>query len=96
MQIMNSAEVGTNGRALTAVLLLIQNSINYLKKKDILCTRKPFKSKKIAPFVFIADEAFQLQGNLTKPYSWHNLNGNKNIFKYTHGQDIWLRVLLVF
>lgn len=39
------------------------------------------------PFVLVSDEAFQMCGNLVKPYSSRGLNYRKRIFNYRHGPD---------
>lgn len=78
------ADVGTNGRVSdggvirnTEFYRLLQNNELNIPNSSIL----PNSSRR-ASYVFVGDEAFQLQTNLMKPFSQSVLNKERRIFNY--------------
>lgn len=78
------ADVGTNGRVSdggvirnTEFYRLLQNSELCIPDSNVLPN-----STKRASYVFVGDEAFQLQTHLMKPFSQSVLNKERRIFNY--------------
>lgn len=78
------ADVGTNGRVSdggvirnTEFYRQFENNKLYIPDSDLLPN-----STKRASYVFVADEAFQLQIHLMKPFSQSVLNEKRRIFNY--------------
>lgn len=78
------ADVGTNGRISDGGVIKNTAFYDSLKKGELnipLPEHLP-GSNKTAPYVFVGDEAFQLQDNFMKPYSFSVLNHERDIFNY--------------
>lgn len=77
-------DVGANGRVSdggvirnTSFWNLFEDKLlNIPEPKELPNTNEKY------PFVFVADEAFQLRENLMKPYNRHVLNDQRRIFNY--------------
>lgn len=78
------ADVGTNGRVSDGGV--IKNTefgkAIYSKSLQIPSPSQLPNSDKILPYVFVADNAFQMQENLTKPYPGTDLTNKQRIFNY--------------
>lgn len=78
------ADVGTNGRISDGGVLKNTAFYDTLKKGELNIPLPEYLpgSNKTAPYVFVGDEAFQLQDNFMKPYSLAVLNKERRIFNY--------------
>ena len=79
------ADVGTNGRIYDGGLLKNTDFGKALYNK-LLPIPQPImlpNSDKKLPYVFIGDNAFQMQENLMKPYSGSSFKNKERIFNYT-------------
>ncbi|XP_054747281.1 putative nuclease HARBI1 [Anastrepha obliqua] len=78
------ADVGTNGRVSDGGV--IKNTefgkAIYNKTLPLPGPSQLPKSDKVLPYVFVADNAFQMQGHLIKPYPGTNLTNTQRIFNY--------------
>ena len=78
------ADVGINGRFSDGAVFqhtsfgkaFYENSLS-IPEPDLLP-----ESEKILPYVFIADDAFQLSDNFMKPFAQHGLTNGQKIFNY--------------
>lgn len=78
------ADVGTNGRISDGGVIKNTDFGKALYAKSLF-TPQPSKlpgSDKVLPYVFVGDDAFQMQENLLKPYSGANLSEEERIFNY--------------
>lgn len=55
---------------------LCNNTLNLPQPKPLPCRQKPI------PYVIVADDAFPLNSNIMKPYSFRNQNTKERIFNY--------------
>ena len=92
------ADVGTNGRISDGGVIKNTAFYDSLKKGELnipLPEHLP-GSNKTAPYVFVGDEAFQLQDNFMKPYSFSVLNHESRIFNYRLSRGRLVEIFLEF
>ena len=81
------ADVGTNGGWISDGGVIRNTAFYDMLNNGKLNLPAPSQlpvSNRIAPYVFVGDEAFQLQNNFMKPYSLAVLNTERRIYNYRH------------
>lgn len=77
-------DVGTNGRVSDGGVIKNTKFWQYFENNQLQIPEPDElpNTKKIMPYVFVGDEAFQLLPNFMKPYNKQVLNDNRRIFNY--------------